>query len=349
MNDRRFTRRAFVAAASAPLAALAARQARADKLPVTEESHRVQPVQTHVHAPPPGTAPSPSAIERALQQTVGTLRGLRPEEFVRRFDWGKASTLPDGRTLREYEIVAEDRELEVAPGVLFPAWTYNGSVPGPTLRCTQGDRLRIRFRNNSVSEHTIHFHGIHPIHMDGAVEVVKQGGSYVYEFDAEPAGLHLYHCHVPPVALHLSRGLYGAFIIGSRNPRRDRPTELVMVASGWDLDFDERNELYVVNGAANYYRDHPIRIRVGERVRLYFVNMLEHDPINSLHLHATFFRSYRTDAADEVGEYTDIITLCQADRRIVEFAYEYPGTYMFHAHQNKFAERGWMAHFEVVP
>ena len=52
---------------------------------------------------------------------------------------------------------------------------------------------------------------------------------------------------------------------------------------------------------------------------------------------------------DEVGEYTDLITLCQADRRIVEFAYTYPGTYMFHAHQNKFAERGWMAHFEVVP
>ena len=47
---------------------------------------------------------------------------------------------------------------------------------------------------------------------------------------------------------------------------------------------------------------HPIRIRVGERVRLYFVNVLEHDPINSLHLHATFFHSYRTDAADEVGE-----------------------------------------------
>jgi FtsP/CotA-like multicopper oxidase with cupredoxin domain len=316
---------------------------------VTEESHRVQPVQTHMHMAPPGAAPSQSAIDRALQQKVGTLSGLRPDEFLRRFDWGKPTALPDGRTLREYSIIAEDRELEVAPGVMFPAWTYNGTVPGPTLRCTEGDRLRIRFHNKSVSEHTLHFHGIHPSNMDGAVEVVKQGGSYVYELDAEPAGLHLYHCHVPPVALHLNRGLYGAFIIDSKNPRKDKPTELVMVASGWDLDFDERNELYVVNGAANYYRDHPIRIRVGERVRLYFVNMLEHDPINSLHLHATFFRSYRTDAADEVGDYTDIITLCQADRRIVEFAYKYPGTYMFHAHQNRFAERGWMAHFEVVP
>lgn len=49
--------------------------------------------------------------------------------------------------LREYEFIAIDKEIEIAPGVFFPAWTYNGQVPGPTIRATEGDRIRIRFRN----------------------------------------------------------------------------------------------------------------------------------------------------------------------------------------------------------
>lgn len=342
------SRRAFVAAAAAPLALALSRRAAAGAVTAAEEHHHVPPSPTHAHTPPAAAPLDGATVDRALQRRVGELRGLRPEESLRHFDWGRVSRLPDGRTLREYDVVAQDQEIEVAPGLVFPAWTYNGTVPGPTLRCVEGDRLRIRFQNRSLAEHTMHFHGIHPIAADGVLDLVKPGDSYLYEFDAEPAGLHLYHCHVPPVALHMSRGMYGAFVVDSRRPRSGQRTELVMVASGWDLNFDQRNELYVVNGGANYYRDHPIHIRVGEKVRLYFVNVLEHDPINSLHLHAAFFHAYRSDAADEVGEYTDLITLCQADRRIVEFSYAFPGTYMFHAHQNRFAELGWMAHFEVT-
>ncbi|MBI2821366.1 MAG: multicopper oxidase domain-containing protein, partial [Acidobacteria bacterium] len=107
---------------------------------------------------------------------------------------------PDGTLLREYEFFAVDREIEIAPGIFFPAWTYNGQVPGPTIRATEGDRIRVRFLNQGSHPHSIHFHGWHPPGMDGALpsQQVRPGGEFVYEFTAEPFGVHLYHCHTAP-------------------------------------------------------------------------------------------------------------------------------------------------------
>src|SRR4029078_10141701 len=64
--------------------------------------------------------------------------------------------------VREYTLVAADKEIEVAPGVRFAACTYNGTDPGPVIRATEDDLLRVRFVNGSSHPHTIHFHGIHP-------------------------------------------------------------------------------------------------------------------------------------------------------------------------------------------
>src|SRR5918996_4649286 len=86
--------------------------------------------------------------------------------------------------VREYTIRALDREIEIAPGVFFPAWTYNGTVPGPVLRATEGDVLRVNFTNAGSHPHTIHFHGIHPADMDGVFEIVEPGRTFLYEFEA---------------------------------------------------------------------------------------------------------------------------------------------------------------------
>src|SRR5215217_2618256 len=84
--------------------------------------------------------------------------------------------------LREYTLTATDKEIEIAPGVFFPAWTYNGTVPGPVVRATEGDLLRVHFVNAGSHPHTIHFHGIHPANMDGVFEVVEPDESFTYEF-----------------------------------------------------------------------------------------------------------------------------------------------------------------------
>ena len=122
--------------------------------------------------------------------------GFDPHTILRDFDWGTTRRLASGQLLREWTLTAEDKEIELAPGVCFTAWTYNGRVPGPTLRCREGDRLRITFVNASAHPHTIHFHGIHPSSMDGVPGLgagqIGPGGRTVYEFDAQPAGVHLY-------------------------------------------------------------------------------------------------------------------------------------------------------------
>jgi len=278
--------------------------------------------------------------------------GFNPSDILTDFDYGKVSTLPDGRTLREYEIYALTKDIEVMPGITYPAWTYNGRIPGPTIRAMEGDLIRIQFHNGSSHPHSMHFHGVHPAEMDGVPGtpgVIETGESFTYEFTAEPFGLHLYHCHAFPLARHIAKGLYGAFIIDPKAGRPPVDRELVMVMSGFDVDFDDVNDFYAVNAIPFHYQQHPIQIKVGEIVRLYLVNILEFDLINSFHLHANFFHYYPTGTSLTPNEFTDTIMQTQAQRGILEFSYKYPGLYMFHAHNTEFAELGWAGNFEVVP
>ena len=116
-----------------------------------------------------GFAPGRSVNHRA--------NGFDPTELLRDFDYGKTRRLASGRVLREWEIVAQDKEIEVAPGVKYEAWTYNGRVPGPTLRAREGEKLRLRFLNASEHPHTMHFHGIHPALMDGMPGIGENRGA----------------------------------------------------------------------------------------------------------------------------------------------------------------------------
>ncbi len=279
--------------------------------------------------------------------------GFNPTGILTDFDTGTVTKLPNGQALREYTIVAVNKVIEIVPGLEYMAWTYNGRIPGPTIRVRQGDRVRIKFFNVGDHEHSIHFHGIHPGSMDGVFDaasgVVQPGGDYTYEFEAEPYGVHLYHCHTTPLAKHISKGLYGAFIIDPKESRPRADREFVMVMSGYDVDFDGKNDFYVVNGIPFHY-DHdknPIRLKVGELVRIYLVNILEFDPINSFHLHANFFHYYPTGTGLKASEFTDTIALMQGQRGNLEFRYKYPGRYMFHAHKTEFAELGWTGVFQV--
>ncbi|MGH3034209.1 MAG: multicopper oxidase domain-containing protein [Gaiellaceae bacterium] len=252
----------------------------------------------------------------------------------------------DPGRVREYQLVAQDVEVEVAKGVTFPAWTYNGTAPGPVVRATEDDLLRVRFTNAGSHPHTIHFHGIHPANMDGVFEIVNPGEAFTYEFPARPAGMHLYHCHATPLKKHIAKGLYGAFIIDPKEPRPPAQ-ELVMVLNGFDTDGDGENNFYAVNGPAFYYAKYPLRVRRSQTVRIYLANLTEFDLINSFHLHGDFFRYYPTGTTHQF-EYTDTVMLCQGERGIIEIDFANTGRFMFHAHQSEFAELGWMGFFEVV-
>ena len=144
------------------------------------------------------------------------------------WDTGTTELLPDGRTLRTFEVEAYDKEIEIAPGIFFPAWTYNNRVPGPALRAKEGEKLRIIFRNFGSHPHSMHFHGIHSARMDGVpgAGLIGPGEEFVYEFDAKPFGCHLYHCHALPLKRHMHKGMYGLFVI---DPGNAPPTVLLLI------------------------------------------------------------------------------------------------------------------------
>jgi FtsP/CotA-like multicopper oxidase with cupredoxin domain len=340
MKDK-LSRRTFIRAGAVTLLGTAGAAAAA----------QVAATQPAAAAPPAQTGESGAESPATVGEVDHEANGFDPTDVLTDYDYGRVSTLPNGQTLREYELVATDKTIEVAPGIEYPAWVYNGRIPGPTLRCTEGDRIRVHFTNLSSHPHTIHFHGIHPYEMDGVPGagpgVLRTGERFSYEFDAEPFGLHLYHCHVFPLARHIAKGLYGTFIVDPKEGWPAADHELVMVMNGIDVDFDDENDLYAVNTIPFHYQNHPIPIKVGEKVRVFLVNMLEFDAINSFHLHANFFHYYPTGTSLVPSEYTDIIMQAQAQRGILEFTYKFPGLFMFHAHKTEFAELGWTGNFSV--
>ena len=194
--------------------------------------------------------------------------GFNPTEILRDFDWGKTRRLANGRVLREWTLVAGDKEIEVAPGRPLPGLDLQRAGPRPDAsRCREGELLRVRFVNGSAASHTIHFHGLHPAEMDGVPGIgaglIETGRETTYEFDAGPFGLHLYHCHAGPLAEHIARGLYGAFIVDPKQGRADAD-ELLMVMNGFNTNFDaEGNQVYGVNTVAFHYVNEPVEVRRG--------------------------------------------------------------------------------------
>ncbi|MEF8851596.1 MAG: multicopper oxidase domain-containing protein [Haloarculaceae archaeon] len=336
-----------------------------------------------------------------------------PHSFLRAFNTGFAGEDDvtqrvferDGQRVREFELAASLRTIEIAPGVEFPAWTYNGRVPGPTLRVTEGDVIRVKFANGQEHPHTIHPHlkNVDP-RMDGIPQngpgVIEQGEEFVYEWKAQPAGCHLYHCHSLPLKEHIHRGLYGALVVDpdpeqvaasprdyvnyqgpvseeyrqrlvreaelrNHEYRADEVDEMVMVMNGFDTNFDGDNEVYAANTRAFAYgvgstdangeweggeTIRPIQVQRDTPVRVYLVNTIEFDPINSFHTHSQFFDYYdHGTTLMPTHKTVDTVMQCQAQRGIVELDYSdhEPGLYMFHAHQSEFAELGWMSFFEV--
>jgi manganese oxidase len=146
---------------------------------------------------------------------------------------------PTGRT-RAFDLVARRAPWELLPGVAVQAVTYNGSVPGPTLRVTEGDTVRVTLRNELNQDTSIHWHGLHvPAAMDGVPGVtqppVRPGETFTYEFTASHAGTFMYHPHANS-AEQIDNGLYGLFVIDPQEPDQTRfDREFTMMLGAWQV------------------------------------------------------------------------------------------------------------------
>ena len=141
---------------------------------------------------------------------------------------------PTPRTLH-YTLIAQDAEIEVAGGVRATVWTYNGTVPAPTLRFDEGDEVEVKFVNETPYAHTIHFHGTHDSVNDGVFPMIMPGEEYTYHFIAEESGLFMYHCHAFPTTEHVRMGMFGAMIIDPMHHDMKPAREYLFVLSEFDL------------------------------------------------------------------------------------------------------------------
>ena len=245
--------------------------------------------------------------------------------------------------VKVFRLIAEVCQRTFLPGWRFDVWGYNGQMPGPTIEVNQGDRVRVVFENRLPEITSMHWHGLEvPIAMDGVPGVtqdpIEPGGSFVYEFELHQHGTFFYHSHM---AMQEMMGMVGMFIIHPQTehqPRVDK--DFAILLQEWAVlpDNSVPNSLAMefnwltLNGRSGPHTT-PLIARLGDRVRLRFVNLgMDHHP---MHLHGHTWVTTGTEggripeAAWTPGN-TELVGVAQA--RDVEFVANNPGDWMLHCH-----------------
>ncbi len=235
--------------------------------------------------------------------------------------------------VKVFEVTAREVQWEVEPGVKRTAFAYNGQVPGPTIRVTEGDRVRVILKNELPESTSIHFHGlITPNAMDGVPFItqppVKPGQSFIYEFVARPAGTHMYHSHHGPD--QITKGLLGAFIVEPRDKSREpRAADVVLIVNDGPLG-------YTLNGKS-FPATAPIVVKLGQRVRIRYMN--EGQIIHPMHLHGLPGLVIAKDGHRLAQPYTaDTLNVAPGERYDVLVAANQPGVWALHCHILSHAE-----------
>ncbi len=196
-----------------------------------------------------------------------------------------------GGQLIDIELVAAPATIEIIDDQPTDVWAYNGTVPGPALRATLGDTLRITVRNDLPASTTIHWHGIRvPNNMDGVPGVnqkhIEPGDTFIYEFTPPDPGTYWYHSHTNG-SEQLERGLYGSIIIDepATSDLDNYAQDVVWVIDDWlltedaqlDPDFNTSADR-THNGrwgnviTVNATLGETLEAQPGERIRLRLVN-----------------------------------------------------------------------------
>lgn len=285
---------------------------------------------------------------------------------------------PGTSTLHELTLTAEEVELEVAPGITQTRWTFNGQVPGPTLRGRVGDIFEITLVNDGSIGHSIDFHA-GALAPDEPMRTIEPGESLVYRFTAERSGIWMYHCSTMPMSSHIAAGMHGAVIVEPADGLPEVDREYAVVQSevylqpgtgqggtpAAEVDADallaERPSFVVFNGIANQYGEHPLTARVGERVRIWVLDAGPNRP-SSFHIVGGQFDTVYLEGAYTLGPFekdaqdgepadggAQALGLQAAQGGFVELTFPEPGHYPLVSHIMVDAERGAHGIVHVTP
>jgi nitrite reductase (NO-forming) len=273
--------------------------------------------------------------------------------------------------VHDINLVVEEKPMTVAydpttkAGFVQAVWTFNGTVPGPVIRVKVGDTVRIHLKNPATSKlaHSIDFHASQ-VAWNDEMTSINPGEEKLYEFKAEYAGVWMYHCGTSPALHHIANGMYGMVIVEPKEGLPKVDAEFAMVQSEWYLGpqgqpaslakasaGNPAPDYVVFNGVANQYKNNPIKVPTGGRVRVF---VLDAGPNidSSFHVVGTIFSSVTKEGIHLVpgnaGNWgSQAVDLSPAQGAIVEFVMPEDGLYPMVTHAFNFVGRGALGLFQA--
>lgn len=225
-------------------------------------------------------SPSPAAAAAA----VSPLSLASDTPIAKPYDARLPPLIGTGDSVDVHLVVTNDK-VAIANGVNYQAWTYNGTVPGPIIHVRQGQTVNVTLTNHGTMGHSIDFHAAQTEPNLNYIDI-QPGKSLKFSFVASVPGAFIYHCETQPILLHVANGMYGVLVVDPKTPLPPAAESYVVEQSEWYTQqvagnlmganyqkmLAERPDEVVFNGVAFQYREHPLVVTAGKRVRIYFVD-----------------------------------------------------------------------------
>jgi nitrite reductase (NO-forming) len=267
--------------------------------------------------------------------------------------------------VHDITLTIEEKMMTVAKGYQMAVWTFNGTVPGPTLRVKQGDTIRVHLVNPATSKlsHSVDFHASQ-VAWNDEMTSIDPGKEKLYEWTADYAGVWMYHCGTAPALHHIANGMFGAVIVEPRGGFAPVDHEFVLVQNDWY--FGGQGEItdlakagagapapdwVTFNGVAAQYVDAPIKVGTGKKVRLF---VLDAGPNidSSFHIVGTIFNEVVKEgvvmSSTDPGHWgSQAVDLSPAQGAVIEFTTAEDGLYPAVTHAFNFPGRGALGLFQA--
>lgn len=322
------------------------------------------PAFMHSHAP--GGVPASIPFNKILDFF------LYENKFERVADIGADPTAvptepqkPDADGIVRIHLDVKEVIAEIAPGISYNYWTYNGQTPGPMLRIREGDTVELTLTNDptSLHHHNIDLHAVTGQGGGASLTEVLPGETKTFRWKALNPGLYIYHCAMPNVSTHNSHGQYGLILVDPKEglPKVDKEFYIVqgelytvgqlgkkgLVAFDSNALLDGDPNYVVFNGKIEGAPR--MHAKVGEKIRIYVgnggVNL-----ISSFHVIGEIFDTVYPEGniGGSVEKNVQTTAVLPGGSSIVEFTLDVPGKYLLVDHALARMNKGAWAVLEVT-